>query len=411
MNRRLLGIVGIFTLAILSVTFAYGQDRTLRAAAGDKWLISAEAGGVNHVEGTVGVVRANGTNGRLLKGDSVEVGDRISSDANGKAEILLNPGSYLRLAGNSAFEFKTTSLENLQLKLDRGSALFEVYATNDFRVVVTTPKSDVNLIESGVYRIDVLEDGTSRLEVWKGKAEVAGMTVKGGKVAVSAQGPVAVNKFDRDEKDEFELWSQDRSKDLAKATDQLRNREVRTALMRSFLGGRWNMYDSFGLWIYDARFGRYCFLPFGYGWSSPYGYGLGSGIWWYQLPTVVYNPPSNGGGTGAGTGTGTGGGSTIGRRPPPDRQPIERIGDKGRERPPFADIQGGPATGRKMGSDIGGGFEPGPSRGGGRGSDMGSGPRYIPGPTSAPAQKMETTVSPGPTRDIAPVTVKGKDNN
>lgn len=403
MKRRLFGFVGLVSLAILGVTAAYAQDRTLRAAAGDKWLISAEAGGVNHVEGAVGIVRLNGKSGRLLKGDSIEVGDRVSTDSSGKAEILLNPGSYLRLAGNSAFEFKTTSLEDLQLKLDRGSAIFEVFATNDFRVVVNAPKSSVNIIESGVYRVDVLEDGTSRLEVWKGKAEVGGMTVKGGKVAISANGPVAVAKFDRDEKDGFELWSKDRAKDLAKATDQLKNRELRTALMRSFLGGRWNVYDSFGLWIYNAQFGRYCFLPFGYGWSSPYGYGFGSSIWWYQLPPVVFYPPTGGGGAGAGTG---GGGGTTGRRLPPERQPIERSDDKERSRPPFAEIQGGPATGRK----FGGGFEGGYERGG-NGGGFDGGPRYNPSPVYVPAPKMEPAGSPGPTREVIPVTVKGKPDN
>lgn len=406
MKRRLFGFVGLISLAILSVSVAKAQDRTLRAAAGDKWIISAEAGGVNHVEGTVGIVRANGKSGRLLKGDNVEVGDRISTDSSGRAEILLNPGSYLRVSGNSSFEFKTTSLEDLQLKIDRGSAMFEVFATNDFRVTVTSPKTSINIIESGVYRVDVLEDGTSRLEVWKGKAEVGGMIVKGGKVAVSANGPIAVAKFDRDEKDDFELWSRSRAKDLAKVTDQLKNRELRTALMRSFLGGGWNTYNSFGLWVYNAAYGRYCFLPFGYGWSSPYGYGFGTDIWWYRLPPVVFYPPTGGtnppiGGTPP---------PVAGGRRPPDRQPIDRVPTKERERPPFVEIQGGPATGRKLGGGYdngGGGFDPIGGDGGVR-SNPGRG--GSPAPVYVPTPKIDP-VSPGPSRDMSPVTVKGKPDN
>jgi hypothetical protein len=38
----------------------------------------------------------------------------------------LNPGSYIRLAENSSFEFLTTSLDDLQLKLSDGSAMLEV---------------------------------------------------------------------------------------------------------------------------------------------------------------------------------------------------------------------------------------------------------------------------------------------
>lgn len=329
------------------------ESKTVRSIAGDKWVITAEAGGVNHVEGGVSVIRTAGKSGLLLKGDTIRVGDQVTTDSDGRAEILLNPGSYARVAGNSEFEFKTTELEDLQLKLTRGSAIFEVFATNDFRVNVSTPKGSYDLIDSGVYRVDVMADGNSRLEVWKGKALAGDEKIKGGRSLVSGE-EVAV-KFDRDDKDEFELWSRSRAKDLAKSNSDLKNREMRTALMSSFLGGRWNAYDSFGLWVYNARFGRYCFLPFGWGWSSPYGYGFGADIWWYRLPSVIFiaRPISTP------IGPRTGG---TGRQLPPDRQPIESTPGKRRERPPFADAQGGRSTGGgKFGGgavERGGGFTP-----------------------------------------------------
>ena len=93
--------------------FAVAQKDTISAAAGDRYIVSARAGGVNYVEGTVAVIRKSGRSGLLLKGDTLEVGDRVSTGANGKAEILLNPGSFLRLGGSSAFEFNTTSLDDL----------------------------------------------------------------------------------------------------------------------------------------------------------------------------------------------------------------------------------------------------------------------------------------------------------
>ena len=58
--------------------------------------------------------------GCFFKGDTLEIGDRVSTADDGKAEILLNPGSYLRLGGHSAFEFKTTSLDDLQIRLRFG---------------------------------------------------------------------------------------------------------------------------------------------------------------------------------------------------------------------------------------------------------------------------------------------------
>ena len=408
MLKRLVGSLSLIGLVAFAAIGVAGQDKTVRSIAGDKWVITAEAGGVNHVEGEVRVSRTAGKTGRLLKGDSVAVGDRVLTESNGRAEILLNPGSYVRIAGDSAFEFKTTALEELQLKLSKGSAIFEVFATNDFRVTVEAPKAEISLIESGVYRVDVLADGTSRLEVWKGKAEVAGTVVKGGRFVSSGGGPVAVAKFDRDEKDDFELWSRSRAKDLAKANSELKDRDMRTALMRSYLGGGWNAYNSFGLWVYSPRLGRNCFLPFGWGWSSPYGYGFGADIWWYRLPPVVFTPPPSNSGVPVGGGAPVGGEAPVargvgrGRRPPPDSEDAE--GGAVNRRPPFAEVQGRRSTGGGFGGggdrSNGGGFTPSPQ--GERNPQMDRSPVFAPTPRSAPMD------SPGPSRDNSRV-VRGKE--
>lgn len=378
MKRRLFGFVGLVTLAIFSASLAVAQDSTLRAAAGDKWVITAKAGGVNYVQGSVSIDRVAGKSGLLLKGDSIEVGDRVSTGANGRAEILLNPGSYLRVAENSSFEFKTTALEDLQISVVRGSVMLEVFAANDFRVAVVTPSETYDLIQTGVYRVDVAGDGNARLEVWKGKAEVGDETLKGGRTASSLDGQTAVAKFDRDDRDDFETWSRERAKELAKGTKDLRDRTLRNSLMSSYLGGRWDMYNSFGLWVYNGRLGRYCFLPFGYGWSSPYGYGFGNtSIWWYNLPRVVYVMPTGG----SGVRPSPGGGPGV--RPAPDRQPIERVARRDK-RPPFQEMQGGRSTGRR--EFGGGGFDPAP---GGRSTRTGG---YIPAPsgtTSVPAPRIQ----------------------
>jgi hypothetical protein len=398
MKRRLFGFVGLLALAILNVSAALGQDQTIRSAAGDKYIISAKAGGVNYVEGSVNVIRAAGKSGLLLKRDTLEVGDKVSTSDNGRAEILLNPGSYLRLAENSVFEFKTTALEDLQLQLDRGSAILEVYAADDFKVSVNSPKEKFDLIQTGVYRIDIAADGKGRIEVWKGKAEVGDSVLKGGKVGVTSEGQVAVAKFDRDDRDEFETWSKLRAKELAKVTNDLKDKELRTSLMRSFLGGRWNMYDSFGLWVYSSRLGRHCFLPFGYGWSSPYGFGFGTDIWWYNLPRVVYYPPVNRPPVSAPPAGGRG--EYPGDRRPP-RPPMAK-------QPPFVDMQGGSSTGPKYGrgidkrgDDDSGGYNPGR-------------PVYSPGPVFSPPSKSVPVYSPPvsapPTHVRGIGGMKGKDN-
>lgn len=332
-------IVGAAIAAFALVAGISAQGDALGAAAGDRYVISAKAGGVNYVSGSVAIIRTAGKSGLLLKGDKVEVGDRISTGADGRAEILLNPGSYLRLGPLSAFEFKTTDLDDLQIALDSGSAMFEVFATEDFAVTVRTPQTEFKLIDSGVYRIDARADGTGKIAVWKGKAQVGddeNARVKSGREAVMVGAQASINKFDRDEKDELEQWSKDRAKELAKITDDLQRDDVRTALMRSYLGRRWNMYDSFGLWVWDPFRRMNCFLPFGWGWGSPYGYGFGHSIWYYNLPPVVYNPPPS-----------TGGGNDG---PPRGIRTVKpgRGGDAP-SRPPFAQVQGSSgSTGRTI---------------------------------------------------------------
>jgi hypothetical protein len=103
-----------------------------------------------------------------LKGDTLEVGDRVSTAANGKAEILLNPGSFLRLGGASAFEFNSTSLDDLELRLDSGSAILEVYAGR-FKVRVKTRPRFYSLVTERSFSIDIPNDNNaSTLKVWKG---------------------------------------------------------------------------------------------------------------------------------------------------------------------------------------------------------------------------------------------------
>ncbi len=301
MKKSLLQIFVLTAASVFLSGFAYAQqDSRVTSAAGDMYVISAKAGGVNYVEGKVAVARKNAKSGYLIKGDNVEIGDRVVTGTDGKAEILLNPGSYVRLGEKSAFEFVSTNLEDLKLKLNSGSAIFEVFAGKDFLVSVMTPQANFYLIESGIYRIDVLPDGTKKIEVWKGKAQIGdktGTIVKGGKVATIQNGQLALTKFDRDEKDALETWSKLRAKELAKINSTLQRRAMRDTLLNSYNSNNWNFYNSFGLWVYDRFSSNFCFLPFGYGWSSPYGYGFNYDFWSYRFPRYVYTqpPPGNAG--------------------------------------------------------------------------------------------------------------------
>lgn len=287
----MLSCLTALAMCLSFAVFAAAQDDDrIASAVGDMYVISAKAGGVNYVEGKVTVVK-NTRSGYLVKGDKLEVGDKVSTGANGKAEILLNPGSFVRLGANAVFEFASTSLDDVKIKLTGGSAIFEVFADNEFKVAIETPKANFYAVKSGVYRVDILADGSGKISVWKGKAQIgedSEAVVKPGKAALVNGDKVAIEKFDRDDKDALETWSKDRAKTLAKINAKLQRDSLRNSLLSSFNNRGWGLYDSFGLWVFDSFSGYYCFLPFGYGWSSPYGYWYNRDLWYFRMPRYVY---------------------------------------------------------------------------------------------------------------------------
>jgi hypothetical protein len=189
------------------------------------------------------------------------------------------------------------------MMLRAGSAVFEIIATQDFRVSVRLPKLNIQLNTSGVFRIDVLQDGFGTLSVYKGHAFIGtgkGTELGAGHSALLTTSGVSVAKFDRNAGDTLDVWSKERAKELTKLNAKFDQNILRNSLLNSFNGGSWNLYNSFGLWVFDPRYGRSLFLPFGYGWSSPYGWGYEYDLWRCRMPNYVWNttyyPPTPTGG-------------------------------------------------------------------------------------------------------------------
>lgn len=295
MKKNLLVAVTVACFGLLLSNFVFAQSERVISAAGDTYVISAKAGGVNFVEGNVTIVRKDGKSGALLKSDTVEVGDKVTTGADGKAEILLNPGSYVRLGANAQFEFQSTELDNLKLKLAAGSAIFEVYADNEFKVTLDLPANDIELTKSGVYRFDILADGRERIAVWKGKVIVGddkSEVTAGNEVFLKGTTASTIAKFDRKNKDALDLWSDLRAKEASAINKRLKKAALTGSLMDAYNRGGWNLYSTFGVWIFDPFSGRWCFLPFGSGWRSPYGYGYRFDLYDCPLPPIVWTNPN-----------------------------------------------------------------------------------------------------------------------
>src|ERR1051325_3290614 len=93
--------------------------------------------------------------------DDLKSGDVARTGADGRVEVLLNPGSYLRAGAQTEFELSDASLANLRLRLAGGSVLVEATGYGDLGldIEVSTPQTRVEIVRSGVYRINVSQSG------------------------------------------------------------------------------------------------------------------------------------------------------------------------------------------------------------------------------------------------------------
>jgi hypothetical protein len=291
----------IFSLSVLlfSATLCLGQNR-------EKFVISAKAGGINAVTGQASVVgKGEAEWQQLMVTDDLDAGDRVKTASDGRVEILLNPGSYLRVGGNSEIELANNSLENLEVRLLRGTAIVEATGGEGTELVIniSTPHARLAIVRQGLYRFNVVPGDNTELIVRKGRVILndSHTKVKGGNKVVFSATNVSVAKLTDEEKknkEEVEVWSKDRAKSLAQANSRISNRMLTSAFRDSdpfYLGAS----GRSGIWFFNTRASCYTFLPFYYGWGSPYGGSYSTSIFGsftgpgYRQPTMAGYPTNS----------------------------------------------------------------------------------------------------------------------
>ena len=291
---------------LLAATSVLAQDRKpIPRGEMNKYVVSAKAGVVNLAEGDARVIRARAfaMPEMLISGDELQSGDTVRTGTTGRAEILLNPGCYLRLGGQSEFVFLFDNFTSDKLKLLRGSAVLEASAI-DSSILVETPKASFEIARDGLYRFNVGADGRAEVAVRKGRVFVGVTSIREGKRAVVEGGTAAIAKLNKQDIDALDEWSKDRAKSLIALNSGLSNTGMRRTLGMSFMRNAW---------IYDPFCRCYTFLPMGAGFASPYGWNYPvCNPYGYYYYGGRYN---NGGWTGGGSGSGypsSGGGSGSG---------------------------------------------------------------------------------------------------
>lgn len=192
-------------------------------AAWAQYVVSAQAGTIHYISGQVSV---DGQPGQKtpLKFPMLREG-QVLRTGNGRAEVLLGPGVFLRLGEHGALRMLDTRLENAQVEVQQGTALVEVVEMpngSDVHVVVGPTRTGFKGI--GLHRF---EAGSSELRVFGGHAEVsaAGQTVEAGRGRIVHLGDtLSVSRFDPRRKDALHQWAARRSFLLYNSTLQARSR-------------------------------------------------------------------------------------------------------------------------------------------------------------------------------------------
>lgn len=308
----------------------------------NKFVISARAGGVNAVTGRATVLTQGNTVWEQLSiTEDLQTGDIVKTDTDGRVEMLLNPGSYLRLGENSEFELTNNSLDNLEIRLLRGTAVVEATGPDDSRMLIniSTPHAKLAIVRRGLYRLNVVPGDNTELIVRKGRVmlDPSQTKINGGNKVVFSNETFFVAKMrdaDKQKVDGLENWSKERSKTLAQANRNIQRREM-SALLAG-VRDRWFRHSpgSSGFWYYNAGISCYTFVPFFMGWGSPYGFSYSRAVFpgyyycggcrggFYDQRNVSYGTGVSPGWTGSSAASGSSAaGSATSSQPSPVSRP------------------------------------------------------------------------------------------
>lgn len=271
MTRVLTAILaGLFATAIAIVPVSSETENSHPAYPGSINYLEGQASIGNETlsPSSVGSVR-------LDKGQTLTTED-------GKIEILLTPGVFLRVDDSSSVKMVSPDLANTEVALQKGRAMVEVLNISpDNNIRVDEDDVSTQLIKKGLYDFDAEEH---QVRVFKGTAEVyAGVRpiklTSEHELTLSTGGKLKARSFDtRPDEDDFFRWCALRSGYLSEASAD----EARAYIG---VGPGWYGPGWYGSgWYWDPGFGIWTFIPATGIFYSPFGWGFYSPIYVYHSP-------------------------------------------------------------------------------------------------------------------------------
>lgn len=274
----------VLFLATLSA-FSYGQNAS-----------PASPGTLNYVEGQV-ILNDQQLSSQSVGKTVVAKNQSISTDQ-GKAEVLLTPGVFLRLGADTTVAMVSPDLTRTEVRVVQGRANVEVNELHkENLLLVDLPNGQAHLTKKGLYAFDASD---SSIRVFDGEAQVfpgsdfntdvKPIKVKGSRQIALNGEPAKPAKFDKDSaKDDLYKWSSLRSQYLGEANIKLA--EAYAGSPNFYPGWYW----AGGPFGYTWLPGNGLFWsPFGYGFYSPYYIGGGGFIYGGGYGRGFYYPGNRG---------------------------------------------------------------------------------------------------------------------
>lgn len=237
----------------------------------------AYPGTLNYVEGQASI-GSEILNSKSIGEAQLQPGQSISTQQ-GRAEVLLTPGTFLRVGDNSVVKMISPSLTDTEVQVKKGEATVEVtdiHRQNNIRIDVDGAAAQV--VKNGFYDFDA-DQGAVRVFDGQAKVQVndADVKVKGGHELDVSSPKLKARKFDEKQYEDTGLykWSTLRSAYLAEANADL----APTYIVNGFYGPGWIGAG----WYWSPWFNCYTFLPADGIFYSPFGWGFYSPVWGNQL--------------------------------------------------------------------------------------------------------------------------------
>lgn len=242
-----------------------------------------QPGVLNYTEGQVSI---DGQAVRGAKTTAVRPGQMLQTQ-DGKAEMLLTPGVFLRLNNHSQARLVSASITDTRIELVQGEAMVEAAQVEHANNLTIADGGYITQIDKrGIYGFNADQP---KVAVYDGEATINASdhsvnVKKGHQVALVAQNEkLKTQSFDVNNPDPLYSWSRLRSEYMAEANMS----SAQTILVSNpswFYGTGWYWNPYYSSWAFVPG-GGYFYSPFGFGFYSPaywgvYGPGIiGRGFW------------------------------------------------------------------------------------------------------------------------------------